>query len=123
MTAKNREYTHEEHAEIVRRYVDLVEAQIAGTKLSKAQIARDLIAQFPHRTRGAFDGKFMNLSHAAVANGLLPQLPDGYVKGFKPAPNGAKILKDYLAAELMSRGLWLGWTDTTIEAVAQSMTS
>ena len=94
-----KEYSEVEHAAIADAYVALAAAQSAGRKVSKAEIVRNLMA-FTGRTRGAIEAKFMNMSAAAVANGLLPGLPGGYVKGYKPAPNGAKALPLILVAAM-----------------------
>ncbi len=89
-------YTDAEHRAIAAAYVRLAVAQYEGRKVNKAALVRGIRAIFPHRTRGAIEAKFMNLSAAAVAGNLLEALPGGYVKGYKPAPNGAKSLGDFL---------------------------
>lgn len=100
-----KEYSEVEHAAIADAYVALVAAQIAGRKVSKAEIVRGLMAT-TGRTRGAIEAKFMNMSAAAVAHGLFPELPDGYVKGYKPAPNGAKSLPGFIVAAMVRGVRW-----------------
>lgn len=93
-------YTDSEHAVIAAAYVRLAVSQHAGEKVNKAALIRGLRETMPHRTRGAIEAKFMNLSAVAVEHDFLPVLPGGYVKGYKPAPNYAKALKDALIIAL-----------------------
>jgi len=96
------EYTHEEHVALAEAYAFMATEQEAGRKVNKAQLARDLQAgACAVRTRGAIEAKWMNMSAVAVEFGLLPNLPDGYVKGYKPAPNYGKALITYLQDALL----------------------
>lgn len=84
-------------------YVRMAVAQYTGQKVNKAAIQRELQAGVcAARSRGSLDAKFMNYSAVAVDNNMLPGLPFGYVKGYKPAPNyqGAMVaaLGDALTA-------------------------
>lgn len=94
-------YTVAEHCALAAAYAFLAAKQTAGEAVNKAQLIRELQAgACSARSRGAIEAKFMNLSHVAQVAGLFPQLPGGYVKGYKPAPNGAKVLLAYLQAAL-----------------------
>lgn len=93
-------YTDNETRIIADAYVRLVAAEASGIKLNKAQLYRDIAPLLQGRTRGAVEAKWMNLSHVALTNGMLPGLVNGYVAGYKPAPNGAKALKDALIVAL-----------------------
>lgn len=98
--ARGGAYTAGENAVVVAAYVRLVVAQRAGEKVNKAALVREVLAQCPGRSRGSIEAKFMNLSAFAVRDGLLPDLPGGYVQGYKPAPNGQAVLAEMLRAEL-----------------------
>lgn len=90
-------YTAEENKAIAAAYVALAVAQYQDRKASKAELIRQLQAgPVSGRSRGSIEAKFMNYSAAAVAHGLLPGLPFGYVKGYKPAPNRQKGLESFL---------------------------
>lgn len=93
-------YTENETRIIADAYARLVAAEAAGIKLNKAQLYRDIAPLLNNRTRGAVEAKWMNLSHVALVNGMLPGLVNGYVAGYKPAPNGAKALHDALIVAL-----------------------
>lgn len=96
-------YSDHEHELLAGAYVAMAIYQLTGRKYSKAEIVRGLMA-VTGRTRGAIEAKFMNLSAAAVKGGILPALPGGYVKGYKPAPNGAKCLESFLLVALFKSG-------------------
>ena len=86
-------YSATETAVLAAAYLHLADAQAAGAKVNKAELIRILLAgPLSGRSRCAVEAKFMNMSAVAVAHNLLPELPGGYVKGYKPAPNGAKDL-------------------------------
>lgn len=90
-------YSDNETRALCDAYVRLAVAQFAGDRVSKAALVRELQAgALAGRTRGAIEAKLMNISAHAVRSNLLPMLPGGYVKGYKPAPNGAKALHDSL---------------------------
>jgi len=101
---KHLKYTDADRTAIARQYVRLAIAQFTQQKLVKAKIVRELM-EVTGRTRGAIEACFMNISHSAKQADLLPQLPDGYVKGYKPAPNGAKAWPDFLQAALKENPL------------------
>lgn len=95
-------YSEVEDKAIATAYVALAVAQYTGQKLSKAQLTRDLQASVcSERSRGSIDASFMNCSGVAVDNSMLPGLPFGYVKGYKPAPNYRKGLLPALQAALI----------------------
>lgn len=104
MTAR-KEYSTEESRIIAQAYTLLAIHQFEGTRVNKAQLYRDTAPLLNGRTRGAFEAKLMNCSAIAVARGLLPMLPGGYVKGYKPAPNAAKALGDILADAINASNL------------------
>lgn len=98
---KGKPYSDAENIVIAAAYVKLADAQHRGEHITKAPLVREL-AHATGRSRGSIEAKFMNYSAVAVAGNLLPSLPNGYVKGYKPAPNGQKgmdqHLRDALAA-------------------------
>lgn len=95
--ATRKEYNDSETRALCDAYVSMAVAQFAGDRVNKAALVRTLQAgALAGRTRGAIEAKFMNISAHAVRSDLLPMLPGGYVKGYKPAPNGAKALHDAL---------------------------
>lgn len=102
---RNKPYTPAENARIVAAYIMLAKAQADGEPMNKAQLVRTLIKDWPTspaRSRGSIEAKFMNCSAVADQYGLLPSLPNGYVKGYKPAPNYqsdlAAMLRDAVSA-------------------------
>lgn len=101
---KHKAYTEQDHVHIVDGYLRLVGAQIKEQPINKAQLVREIMGKID-RTRGAVEAKFMNLSAVAVKEKLLPQLPGGYVKGYKPAPNGAAALTPLLIERLTNATL------------------
>lgn len=98
--SKRQQYSPEETRAIAAAYVRMAVNQFNGQRYSKADVVRGLLHAMPHRTRGAIEAKFMNLSAVAVRSNLLPILPNGYVQGYKPAPNGAKALHNALIIEI-----------------------
>ena len=96
MRKRGANYTDAEHSAIARAYLRLAIAQYEGRAVNKAALVRGLRVIMPARSRGSIEAKFMNFSAAAVASTLLPALPGGYVKGYKPAPNGSKSLSQWL---------------------------
>lgn len=82
-------------------YVAMAIGQYIGVKVNKAALTRELQAgACADRSRGSLDAKFMNYSAVAVDNGMLPGLPFGYVKGYKPAPNYQRAMVAALDAAL-----------------------
>lgn len=103
MTDKKRgaAYSADELAATAAAYVRFAVAQYTGVKVNKAAVQRELMAGVcSERSRGSLDAKFMNYSAVAVDNNMLPGLPFGYVKGYKPAPNYQAAMVDALDAAL-----------------------
>lgn len=100
MTDKKRRgaaYSADELAATAAAYVTMAVGQYAGQKVNKAALTRDLQAGVcADRSRGSLDAKFMNFSAVAVDHGMLPGLPFGYVKGYKPAPNYQRAMVEAL---------------------------
>lgn len=94
-------------------YVAFALAQYTGAKVNKAAVQRELMAGVcAARSRGSLDAKFMNYSAVAVEYNLLPGLPFGHVKGYKPAPKYqaamVEALRDAIARAMVagiSRGV------------------
>lgn len=90
-------YSADELAATAAAYVGFAIAQYRGEKVNKAAKQRELMAGVcSARSRGSLDAKFMNYSAVAVDNNMLPGLPFGYVKGYKPAPNYQAAMVDAL---------------------------
>lgn len=90
-------YSADELAATAAVYVRFAVAQYCGEKVNKAAAQRELMAGVcAGRSRGSLDAKFMNYSAVAVDNNMLPGLPFGHVKGYKPAPNYQKAMVDAL---------------------------
>jgi hypothetical protein len=96
---KAQPYSNQENELVSAAYVRLVLAQFKAEKLTKSHLVAELVAA-TGRSRGSIESKFMNYSSAAVDKGLLPGLPNGFVKGYKPASNSQKGLADYLIVAL-----------------------
>lgn len=103
---RNKPYTPQENTLIAAAYALLAENQDQGITTNKAKLVRTLIADWqtrtgmPARSRGSIEAKFMNASAIVSERGWLSHLPNGYVKGYKPAPNYQAALVDALAAAL-----------------------
>jgi len=104
---KPQPYSPQENALIAEQYVKLAVAQFTGAKLVKSDVVKALIPQLNNRSRGSIESKFMNFSAKAVEFNLLPGLPFGYVKGYKPASKAQKGIEQYLILAL-ARELWDG---------------
>lgn len=94
-TKRGAAYTAEELQATAAVYVQMAVAQYTGQKVNKAALQRELQAGVcADRSRGSLDAKFMNYSAVAIDNNMLPGLPFGHVKGYKPAPNyqGAMVV-------------------------------
>ena len=91
-------WTQDEITALLVAYGSLVDAQAAGTYLSKAALVRSLMAgPCNTRSKGSVEAKLMNLSAACVLAGC------GYVKGYKPAPNMQRCLIPLVAAWIDQR--------------------
>lgn len=100
---KGKPYSDAENIIIAVAYAKLAAAQHRGEHVAKAPLVRELV-HATGRSRGSIEAKFMNYSAVAVEHKLLLALPDGYVKGYKPAPNGQKGMDVHLAAALHAVG-------------------
>ena len=99
MTDKKRgaAYSADELKATAAAYVGFAIAQYTGQRVNKAAVQRELMAGVcAGRSRGSLDAKFMNYSAVAVDHNMLPGLPFGYVKGYKPAPNYQAAMVDAL---------------------------
>ncbi len=92
-------YSIEENIHVAAAYASLAVAQYTGAKLVKSHIVATLV-KTTGRSRGSIESKFMNYSAAAVDHNLLPGLPFGYVKGYKPAHHRQKGISKFLRAAL-----------------------
>ena len=92
-------YSESEQQLVAAEYVLLAVAQYLGEKRKKVTVVAELVAA-TGRSRGSIESKFMNYSAVAVEFDLLPALPNGYVKGYKPASKYQKSMKDALIVEL-----------------------
>ncbi len=92
-------YSEEENLKIAAAYAWLAVAQYTDQKVVKSHLVAALVKE-TGRSRGSIESKFMNYSAAAVDHNLLPGLPFGYVKGYKPASNRQKGISKYLVAAL-----------------------
>jgi hypothetical protein len=99
MRGKN--WTYSENHALVAAYAAMALAQYNGESVNKSAIIRVLMAgECADRSRGSIEAKFMNCSAVAVQYGMLDSLPNGYVKGYKPAPNYQKVLREFLIEAL-----------------------
>ncbi len=109
---RGKAYSENELQATAAAYVRMAVGQACGQKVNKAALTRELQAGVcADRSRGSIDAKFMNYSAVAVDHAMLPGLPFGYVKGYKPAPNYQKAMVEALrdaighaAAEAMRGG-------------------
>ena len=104
---KGKAYTDCERCLIAAAYVRMAIAQLNGEKLVKIELIRDLMKK-TDRTRGAIEASFMNISHHCKNDGYISTLPDGYVKGYKPAPNAAKVWRYFIVEEVNANAAKLG---------------
>jgi len=96
-------WTPEENKALCDAYAKLAVAQYRGEKVNKAALTREHQAgPLAARSRCSIDASWMNCSAAAVDHNLLPGLPFGYVKGYKPAPNRRKGLSAFIVAGLQA---------------------
>jgi hypothetical protein len=100
---KAQAYSERENELIAAAYATLAAGQLHGVKVKKVTLVAELVAA-TGRSRGSIESKLMNYSAAAVAAGLLPELENGYVKGYKPAHNGQKGIWEYLQTALYAAG-------------------
>ena len=97
MTAKP--WSDLENAAVAALWVAMAVAQYKGEKFVKARGVAEVV-KASGRGRCSVEAKLMNLSAAAVKLAATPWLPEGYVKGYKPAPNYQKAIEAHLLAAL-----------------------
>ena len=80
------DWTRDEIRIAVDAYMLLLSAELAGQRLVKADLLRDLERDLPARTRGSIEYKLANIS-AVMDESQLP-----WVEGYKPAPHYQRAL-------------------------------
>ncbi len=83
---RNKPWNDQENKLLADFYVAGCVAQYKGNKFIKAHAVKAIV-EATGRTRGSVEAKAMNYSASAVKQGLCAWLPNGYMKGYKPAPN------------------------------------
>jgi hypothetical protein len=108
---RNKSWNYEENTAIAEAYALMAVLQLSGNKFNKSQLIRTLrgesqdvdaplFGQCAARSRGSIEAKLMNCSAVALEFGLCAALENGYVKGYKPAPNYQKVLREFLIEAL-----------------------
>lgn len=70
----------------------MLQLEIEGAKYNKANYRRTLLEKLNNRTAGSVEFKMQNIS------GVLDDLHQQYIKGYKPMKNYQKSLKDAVIA-------------------------
>lgn len=92
----------------VLAYADMYEAGRLGRKINKAQIYRDLAAQFDRKNK-AFERRMMNISHVVESLGGEP------VRGLLPAPHIGSSVESILIELVNNAGFIEDKTTVQIE--------
>jgi hypothetical protein len=98
---RNKSWQYSENQALSGAYASMAMAQYNGESVNKSAIIRGLMAgECCNRSRGSIEAKFMNCSAVVVRYGMLAELPNGYVKGYKPAPNYQAALVEFVREAL-----------------------
>jgi 5-methylcytosine-specific restriction protein A len=90
-TATRTDWNEAENAALVREYFRLLDAEITGRPLVKAQVIRSLISgPLRGRSRSSIEKKFQNVSALLKNQGLR------WVKGYAPLPNVQRALAQHV---------------------------
>ena len=98
---RNNVWNEAENNMVAALWVKMATHQYTGDKLVKAHEVK-AITDATGRGRCSVEAKLMNLSAVAVKLNLTPWLENGYVKGYKPAPNYQKSLEIALQVALFA---------------------
>ena len=91
------DWSLQEVALTVRRYLSMLEAELRDEPYSKAAHWRALLPQLNGRTKGAIEYKFGNISAA------LRELQHPAVDGYKPYGNNQRLVLEVVQQELAMR--------------------
>lgn len=97
MANRNPPWSREENEAIVASYFAMLEAQLNGDTVNKAEFRRRLLPLLDNRTAGAVEFKHQNIS------AILLDLRVPYLTGYLPAINYQQDLRDVVLAQLMER--------------------
>jgi hypothetical protein len=94
----HRDWTEAEVELIVRDYMEMLSAELRGEKYVKAKHRRRLEPLLDHRTKGAIERRYQNIS------AVLQEMGYRFIQGYKPLGNYQALLKEVVSRVVLERG-------------------
>ena len=94
-------WSEEEVDLIVEDYLDMLSAELSGQEYSKAEHRRALLPKLDERTEASIEFKHQNIS------AVLREEGKGWIRGYRPAKNFQRALREPLLRRLTERGIAL----------------